>query len=303
YGLSLEATLANMVVRKPLVLKIVGDLAWERSTLFGWVKDSFEEFQRQRYAPKVELLKRLQAWWVRQADTVVVHSRSLVRRVEAWGVPPERLVVIPNAIVIPNAAAMPGRNGIATLPLATTLKVVTVARLVPWKGIEGVIEAATAVDGAGLVVVGDGPDRPRLERYVRTLGMADRVYFAGQQPRDETLALMAASDIFVLNSAWEGLSHTLLEAMALGLPVIATAVGASPEIVRDGETGRLIPPDDSRALRDALQSLAASPSERVRLAAGARRTVQRFSASVLVEEMEALLAASIARRNGRRAIQ
>jgi glycosyltransferase involved in cell wall biosynthesis len=91
--------------------------------------------------------------------------------------------------------------------------------------VNGLLEALTEVPELGLVVVGDGPERPRLERRARELGVSDRVYFAGQRSKKEALSLMAACDLFVLNSAYEGLPHVVLEAMALGLPVVATAVG------------------------------------------------------------------------------
>ena len=87
----------------------------------------------------------------------------------------------------------------------------------------------------GLVIVGDGSERKRLEGVANTLDVADRVYFAGQASQAETIRLMAACDFFVLNSTHEGLPHVVLEAMSLGLPVVATAVGGTPEVVCDGE--------------------------------------------------------------------
>ena len=111
--------------------------------------------------------------------------------------------------------------------------------------------------------------------------------------------MMAACDVLVLNSIHEGFPHVILEAMGLGLPVVATAVGGIPEILRDGENGRLVPPSDDKALFDALWSLISSRSERERLSAGALRTVERFSFQRMVEMTEAVLRSTVELRGGR----
>jgi glycosyltransferase involved in cell wall biosynthesis len=105
----------------------------------------------------------------------------------------------------------------------------------------------------------------------------------------ETLALIAACDIFVLNSSHEGFPHVVLEAMGLGLPVVATAAGGVPEIVWDKENGRLIAPLNDEALCTAISELITTPSERQRLASGAKRTMERFSYQRMVEESARLL--------------
>src|SRR4029077_21032506 len=138
------------------------------------------------------------------------------------------------------------------------IKVVTVGRLVPWKQVDQLIKAIAECDEAGLVVVGDGPDRERLEQLARGGNLGDRVYFAGQRKQEETVSLMAACDLFVLNSTYEGLPHVVLEAMSAGLPVVATAVGGTPEVVSDGENGMLIMPDANDLLSKTLAELVSS---------------------------------------------
>jgi glycosyltransferase involved in cell wall biosynthesis len=121
--------------------------------------------------------------------------------------------------------------------------------------VDGLLEILKDVPDLGLVVVGEGPERPRLEWLARDLEVSDRVYFAGQRSRKDALGLMAACDLFVLNSTYEGFPHVVLEAMALGLPVIATAVGGTPEVVAHGVTGLLVEPRNGtleRALRRVL---------------------------------------------------
>ncbi|MBC7106428.1 MAG: glycosyltransferase family 4 protein, partial [Firmicutes bacterium] len=284
-GLALEAVLANRLLRKPLVMKVVGDLAWERATTRGWTSDGFETFQKRRYGWRIEALKALRAWWTRQADRIIVPSRYLAQWVARWRVPEERITVIYNALE--------PMDGVAPLPvpLKTPVKAVTVGRLVPWKRIDEVLKAVAKVPELGLVVVGDGPECTRLERLAHTFAITDRVYFAGARRPEETRGLMAACDVFVLNSTYEGLPHVVLEAMALGLPVVATAVGGTPEVVKDGETGVLIQPDDG-SLGSVLQELVNDPAGRRRLGEAACRWVrENFAAEQMVEQTGATLLA------------
>ena len=281
-GLIVEAMLANIFLGKPLVQKIVGDWAWERSTNKGWVDDRIEEFQSRRHSLRIEALKRLRSLAVRRANAVIVPSRYLARLVAGWGVSQNKIVVIHNAVESP-------RTTPSTLPLKTQIKIITVGRLVPWKYVDGLIEALVRCADAGLVIIGDGPERFRLEELVRSLGLSERVYFAGQRSQEETSALMSACDLFALNSSYEGFPHVVLEAMAAGLPVVATAVGGTPEIVRDGSNGVLIPPANGDRLAQAVMDLMVSVAERQRLADGAKRTARLFSCSDMVEKTTLVL--------------
>lgn len=284
HGLALEAVIANRVLRKPLVHKVVGDLVWERSTQLGWVRDTFEDFQHQRYSLKIEFLKALRTWWLRQAGMVIVPSNYLARCVTNWGVADTKLKVIYNALHVIDGIQP------AKLPLATPTNVVTVGRLVPWKHVDKIIEVISQFnDQVGLVIIGDGPERTYLEKVTHTLGITDRIYFAGQRCQAETLALMTACDLFVLNSTYEGLPHVVLEAMTVGLPVVATAVGGTPEVIEDWKNGCLISPTDKDALAGTVQKLIALPSERHRLSTNAKQTITRFTNLRMVQETETAL--------------
>lgn len=305
-GLFLEAALANRWLRKPLVMKVVGDVAWEQATNRGWVRDSFEAFQQRRYGLKVEALKALRTWWTRQADCLIVPSRYLAQWVSRWGIPEDRIAVIYNAVALPSPWTGEGQGGgeshdptSVPLPLITPVKLVTVGRLVPWKRIDQVIEAVAQCDDVGLLIIGHGPERGRLETLAHERGLTDRVCFAGQRSKSETLALMAACDLFILNSTYEGLPHVVLEALSLGLPVVATAVGGTPELVQDGKNGRLIAPEDGNALPDVLGELLSTPLERQRLSAAARQSLAAFSLDALVEATAAVLSDVMHRPRGR----
>jgi glycosyltransferase involved in cell wall biosynthesis len=140
---------------------------------------------------------------------------------------------------------------------------------------------------ATLLVVGDGPLRAPLESHAARLGIAAQVRFLGHRPDVEQI--LGAADVFVLSSASEGMSNTILEAMACGLPVVATRVGGADEMVVDGETGRLVPPAGPRELAGAVTALMADPlAARAMGAAGRRRAEQEFSLSGMLRRYESL---------------
>lgn len=286
-GLALEAVLANFVLRKPLVMKVVGDLAWERATTRRWTSDNFEAFQQKRYGWRIELFKALRTWWTRQADRVITPSQYLARWGACWGIPEDRIVVIYNAVEpVNDIKPLP-------IPLKTPVKAVTVGRLIPLKRIDQLLEALVQLPDLGLVVVGDGPERLQMERLARDLQVSDRVYFAGQRSKKEALGLMAACDLFVLNSTHEGLPHVVLEAMALGLPVVATAVGGTPEAVKDGETGILVPPGGDGIVEALRRLTEESRSRNAMVQAGRDWIRQQFSMEKMIQETERVLLASL----------
>ncbi|HEU5102280.1 MAG TPA: glycosyltransferase family 4 protein [Roseiflexaceae bacterium] len=292
-GLQLETLTANRLLRKPLTLKVVGDTAWERARSRGWITDTFEEFQERRYHLKVELLRTLRAWWTRAADQVIAPSQYLAEQIQRWGVQKERIQVIYNSIDPPPPAPA------LTIPLHTPLKLLTVARLMPWKHIDRIIDAVARLGGVGLVVVGDGPERARLEALAMRHGINDRVYFAGTRSKPEVFALMGLCDIFVLNSTYEGFPHVLIEAMQAGMAVVATKAGGTVEVIEDRHTGRLIGQLNDQELYSTLAELIASTDERSRLADGARRAATRFNFKQMVETSAILLEQTAKRRGVR----
>jgi glycosyltransferase involved in cell wall biosynthesis len=155
-------------------------------------------------------------------------------------------------------------------------RLVTVGRLQAPKDPLTLVRALAALGHAHeTVIVGDGPDRSAVEAEVRRLGLDSVVRLAGV--RNDVAELLAAADLFVLSSRSEGLPLSILEAMAAGLPVVASSVGGVPELVVDGETGLLVPPGDPRSLARAIERLLADAALRGRLgAAGRARVVEHF---------------------------
>ncbi|MQA28882.1 MAG: glycosyltransferase [Luteitalea sp.] len=161
-----------------------------------------------------------------------------------------------------------------------------VGRLDPVKGLDTLMQAVATVRGrAGntmLVLVGDGPERERIEADVRRLGLESAVRLVGY--RSDVSAIMPAFDVFVNASTTEGISLTILEAMSAGLPVVATAVGGTPEVVIDGETGLLVPARDGEALAAAILTVRSLSDRGAQLGAmGRRRMLAEFSFDQMVD--------------------
>jgi glycosyltransferase involved in cell wall biosynthesis len=172
--------------------------------------------------------------------------------------------------------------------------VLTVARLDAQKGIPVLLDAVASVPDAAFVVAGDGPDRAALEARAVSLGLADRVRFLGH--RRDVASLLAAADVLVLPSLYEGLPLSVLEAMIAGVPVIATAVGGTDEVVRDGETGTLVPPGDASALAAAIRRVLGDRERSSRLADAARALVAReHSVEAMVASVSRLYETLLAR--------
>jgi glycosyltransferase involved in cell wall biosynthesis len=211
-----------------------------------------------------------------------------------------RVTVVHNAVRAEPFEAATDRGG--ALPEASGRPVVlTLARLEAQKGLEYLVGAASLVPDASFLIAGDGGERQRLEALAREKGLADRVRFLGY--RDDARQLLATCDIFVLPSLFEGLPVSVLEAMAAGKPVVATAIPGTDEAVLHGATGLLVPPADPVALAGAINAVLSDPTLARRLGeAGRERVQQHFSAGRMVERImalyEELLAAKHRSRSG-----
>ncbi len=269
---------------RPRAAKIVGDTAWERAMNRGWVPPDtdVDDFQARRYGIAVELNKALRAREARRLDRVIVPSEYLKRMVAGWGVAPERISVIYNAHRSKDPAkSVSQAEARRQLGLADGPLLLTPARLTVWKGIGHSLRALARVEGMRLVVAGDGPERPALERLAAELGIADRVLFAGRVPGERMELYYRAADYTLLVSGYEGLSHVLVESLSAGTPAIASDKGGNPEVVRHGVNGLLTPYGDPEALASALRD-AFSPGLRAELASHTGDGLERFDWDTMV---------------------
>jgi glycogen synthase len=170
-------------------------------------------------------------------------------------------------------AGQPAFGGVGRRPA----RLLAVGRLTAQKGVDVLLDALArpGLEGAVLDVVGDGDWRGRLEAQAGRLGLTGRVNFPGWRDRDALAAVYRAADVFVLPSRDEGMPNVLLEAMASGLPAVASRVAGAEDLVADGETGFLVPPDDPEALATALRRLIGDPALRAAMGARARMRAER----------------------------
>jgi L-malate glycosyltransferase len=230
----------------------------------------------------------LSRWKYRQVDCFICASGAIREMLVGDGVPPARAVTVHEGIDIErvDAAAPAKLHEELWLPHHAPI-VGNVAALVPHKGQRHLIEAARLVlphvPDARFVIAGEGELRPALDRQIKEHHLEKHVVLAGFRP--DVLSLHKAFDIFVMSSVTEGLGTSLLDAMAAGKPVVATAAGGIPEVVVDGGTGFLVPPRDHEAMAAAIVRLLKDEALRQRMgAAGRTRACTMFSAERMVQE-------------------
>jgi glycosyltransferase involved in cell wall biosynthesis len=182
------------------------------------------------------------------------------------------------------------------LPRSGRPRLVSVGRLIPRKGITTLLEALAAVPGAELLLAGGPPlaslgsddEARRLMFLADELGVADRVRFLGSIPHADVPALLRSADVYVTPPWYEPFGMAALEAIACGVPVIATAVGGLTETVIDGVTGLLVPPAESGPLAAAISALLSMPERRARIARAAVSHARRYSWERVTREILAV---------------
>jgi glycosyltransferase involved in cell wall biosynthesis len=252
------AWLASLLHRVPIM-----------TTLHGWIGN----------APRQQLFIGLDKWVVRKFDRVIVVSAKMQQDLMAAGMPAAPMRMLHNAIVVERYRRTGRRGALATL-IGRELQgpvVMTIGRLSPEKGHLDFVEALglAARRGAAVtaVLIGDGPARQAVAERVRALGLDQSVHMPGYLERPERF--LEDADLMVLPSHTEGLPNVALEALAMEVPVLATRVGGTPEVIADGETGRLVPPRAPEALADALLDFLADRETWRRMAARGRTVVER----------------------------
>jgi len=219
-------------------------------------------------------------------DSIIAISRAVKISLMEAGVPADMIKIIYNGIDLSGFNSIEPRLK-KDFRLAGSPIIGIVARLVPEKGYVYALKAQAIVlkefPEAQMVIVGDGPLRNKLEDMARELGIAGNVVFLGYQ--DHVESLIAGFDAFVLPSISEGMGLSLLEAMALGKPVVATEVGGIPEVVKKGVNGLLVPPEDEGSLAKAITNILSSRQMAFSLGQAARSTVfEKFSARTMAEK-------------------
>jgi glycosyltransferase involved in cell wall biosynthesis len=293
--LALLHVLAAKLRGKPVMIRIMVDGAWEISHRYGWCGgDDINVFQTRRYGWKVSLTRFLQRRWWKWSDHIISCSEFLRQiLVRNYAVPGDKVQRVFNAYhgPDPDSLRMTPQEARRELDLEPSRRyLLTICRLMVWKRVDVILEAlARLPEDVHLLIAGDGDMEQPWRELAQRLGVAHRAHFLGNVPHRLIPQFIRAADVFVLNSEYEGLSHTLLEVQALGTPIVASAVCGNPEVVIEGETGLGVQPDDVAGLQRAIERYLQSPELRQRMVEGGLRRRGEFDRIKTFSEVEAAL--------------
>ncbi|MFN2468567.1 MAG: glycosyltransferase family 4 protein [Gaiellaceae bacterium] len=288
-GMFGRSAAGSSLVRRPYVLKLTADPAHERARRRGLTAADVERFQAERGDAWVRALRVARDLELRRAARVLCPSAYLRGLAIGWGIAPDRVEVLPNPV--PRVAR--GSREEARRRFGVDGPTVAFAgRLTAQKALDVALEALARTDGVSLLLAGDGPERTALAARSSELGLDGRVRFLGAQSREAVLELFRAADAAILSSSWENFPHTVVEALAVGTPVIATATGGVAEVVEDGRNGLLSPPGDPAALAAALGRYFGDESLRERLRSAAAPSVEAYAPERIYTRLEEILLAA-----------
>jgi glycosyltransferase involved in cell wall biosynthesis len=264
-GAFLETYLASIIYRFSYVTKVPGDIVWERARNHGVTKLGIEDFQNEKLKLKYRLFRVLYTRSLRRAPLVIVPSMGLYKLCVRWGVSETKLRLIYNSVG--------GEFNSGEEVVEKKFDLITVCRLTAWKGVDELIDYA-ALRNVSLLVLGDGPDRERLERLAAALNA--KVEFEGKVTPQGVYNFLIQSKLFVLNSYYEGLPHALVEARVAGVLSVGRSGTGSEEVISDDLDGFLIRRD--RPLKETLdKALAIWQESHTMISAAKDDSLQRFN--------------------------
>jgi glycosyltransferase involved in cell wall biosynthesis len=286
-GMFGRSSMGAAAARRPYVLKLTADPAFERARRRGIVTGDVDEFQSVDGGPAVRLLRLSRDAELRHAAYVFTPSAYLRELAVGWGVQPDRVSVLPNPS--PLVPELRPRDALRSEFQIDGPTLAFAGRLTVQKALGDALAALSRVEGVALLIAGDGDQRVPLEARVAELGLAGRVRFLGPLPRDRVVELFRAADASILSSSWENFPHTVVEALAVGTPVIATSVGGVAEVVHDGENGLLVAPGDIDGLAEAIRRFFADAALRDRLRAVSAASVEEYAPERVFARLEQML--------------
>ncbi len=285
------ARLAARLYKKRFVVKIVGDSAWERAIGTEQTRLLLNDFQKTERKGWPKILHQIQFQVCKGAHAVIVPSEYLGEIVKGWGIAPAVIRVIYNGTDF-TPSELTKEEARKKLGLTGNI-ILSAGRLVPWKGFRMLIKILPKLHEINqffqLVIVGDGPDRKNLEAMIRNMGLGRKIHLTGKKPRAVLADYIAAADMFILNTGYEGFSHQVLEAMAAGVPLITTNAGGNKEIIHQGQNGFMVKYNDEFNLIEVIRTLWGSPEIQERFIEEGKKTALYFSVDKMFDETVSLL--------------
>lgn len=293
-SVGLPALFTSWLLGAKFVLRAGGDYAWEQGVQRYGVSELLDEFvkkDKSSYPRRLEFLWKLQCFVAQRADALVVPSEYLKSIALAWGADVKRISVV-SSVAKEASLSLEKRDTRQRVGWGREAVVFSIGQLVPWKGFPALIEAAGSLrrefPGIRLIIAGGG-DQRTLRAQAQAAGFDPQTVFLGELPNVILRDLVGAADVFALNTAYEGLSHALVEVMHAGVPIVTTPVGGNPELIEDHRTGLLVPFNDEPALAAAIRELLKNKSLALKLAAAAKAKVAGFTPKVSMQKWETLL--------------
>ena len=232
-GLGTETTIANIFLKKKIIRKIVGDPVWERAYNKSKISENFDDFQVRNYGLSISLQKKVRNFSIKKSDIVITPSQHLKDFIINLG--------FKNKIKrINNGVNIPKENG--KIFTNDQINITIVSRLVTHKNIEKIIGAISDLNNPliKLNIIGDGPEQNQLHSISLGSDNKENIIFHGKLNRDDINNILLNSDIYIQASNYEGLPHSLLEAMSYGIPVLCTPVGECKEILGNEDRGYIL---------------------------------------------------------------
>ena len=232
-GLGTEATIANIFLKKKIIRKIVGDPVWERAYSKAKISESFDKFQDKNYGFSISLQKKVRSFSIKKSDIVVTPSKHLKNFILNLGFK-NKIEIINNGVFIPEENTNIFTND--------QINVTIVSRLVSHKNIKKIIRAISDLNDPLIYfnIIGDGPELNQLQKISLESNNKDNIFLHGKLNRDDINHIFLKSDIYIQASNYEGLPHSLLEAMSYGIPVLCTPVGECKEILGNEDRGYIL---------------------------------------------------------------
>ncbi len=289
YTSGLVSLIVKKITRKPLVTRFVGESAWETAITRGWTDDDIVTFQQKKYGWRIELRRKVRNKILENSDKVIVASYFLKDLTQKIGLASKKIKVIYNSVDF--FRIKPSLSDKEEIKKKLKLEgriLLTIARLTRWKGVDMLIEIMPSLikkyGQISLIIIGRGPELDNLEEIKKRLGLGNKVIFTGKVGRQEVVDYLTIADLFLLNTYYEGMSHTLLEAMKAGAPIITTPVGGNLETIKDNETGLLVDYKDKEGWIRAINKVLDNPDLSERFVKNAKNNLKRFNWDNLVKE-------------------
>ena len=268
-GLGVESTIANLIVKKQLIRKIVGDPVWERAYNKKRTTESFDEFQNNKHSFLIEVQKLLRNWSINSAEIIITPSDNLKNFVSGIGFS-NKILKINNGVDITDIK----RSNESKVDI----NLIIISRLVVQKNINIVIEAMKLLDNKNLKlsIIGEGGEFIKLESIIHDLNLQNRVQLLGKIDNNKISQFLLTADIFIQASDYEGLPHSVLEAINYEVPILSTEAGGCKDLLNDGERGFIIPmPPDKKVIAENISFIIKNKAEATKRADEAKAFINK----------------------------